>query len=49
MWRDDWMDFCLRWFVEDTVWYVIPCRYMMVYTSEMIYMNDTLLNAFVRS
>jgi hypothetical protein len=26
------------------VWYVIPYTYMMVYTSEMRYMNDTILS-----
>jgi hypothetical protein len=30
--------------VEDMVWYVIPYTYMMIYTSETRYMNDTLLS-----
>jgi hypothetical protein len=30
--------------VENMVWYVIPYTYMMAYTSEMRYMNDTLLS-----
>lgn len=37
---DDWMHFCPSEMVENMVWYVIPCRYMMVYASVMRYMND---------